>query len=61
VALEDSTNGLRAAAAAGMAVVAVPMAAFPPAPEAVALAAVTVDGVAAVTRQVVERAFATIR
>jgi HAD superfamily hydrolase (TIGR01509 family) len=57
VAVEDSSNGLRAAAAAGMAVVAVPMRAFPPAPDALALAAVTVDGIAAVTPAVVERAF----
>jgi HAD superfamily hydrolase (TIGR01509 family) len=61
VAVEDSTNGIRAAAAAGMAVVAVPMRAFPPAAQAVALAAVTVDGVAEVTPEVVERAFATNR
>jgi HAD superfamily hydrolase (TIGR01509 family) len=60
VAVEDSTNGLRSAAAAGMAVVAVPMRAFPPAPDALALAAVTVGGVAEVTPEVVERAFATI-
>jgi HAD superfamily hydrolase (TIGR01509 family) len=58
VAVEDSSNGLRAAAAAGMAVVAVPMRAFPPAPDALALAAVTVDGIAQVTPDVVERAFA---
>ena len=58
VAVEDSSNGIRSAAAAGMAVVAVPMRAFPPAPDALALAAVTVDGIAAVTPEVVERAFA---
>jgi HAD superfamily hydrolase (TIGR01509 family) len=56
-AIEDSSNGLRSAAAAGMAVVAVPMRAFPPAPDALSLAAVTVDGIAAVTPEVVERAF----
>jgi HAD superfamily hydrolase (TIGR01509 family) len=38
VAVEDSANGLRAAAAAGMAVVAVPNPHFPPGPEALALA-----------------------
>jgi HAD superfamily hydrolase (TIGR01509 family) len=38
VAIEDSTNGLLAAKAAGMRVVAVPNRAFPPAPEAVAQA-----------------------
>ena len=58
VAVEDSTNGLRSAAAAGMAVVAVPMRAFPPAPDALALAGVEVDGIANVTPDVVERAFA---
>jgi HAD superfamily hydrolase (TIGR01509 family) len=58
VAVVDSSNGLRSAAAAGMAVVAVPMRAFPPAPEALALAAVEVDGIAAVTPQTIERAFA---
>jgi HAD superfamily hydrolase (TIGR01509 family) len=57
VAVEDSSNGLRAAAAAGMVVVAVPMRAFPPAPDALALAAVTVDGIAEVTPEVVARAF----
>jgi HAD superfamily hydrolase (TIGR01509 family) len=60
VAVEDSSNGLRAAAAAGMAVVAVPMRAFPPAPDALALAAVEVNGIAEVTAEVVERAFAAI-
>jgi HAD superfamily hydrolase (TIGR01509 family) len=58
VAVEDSSNGLRSAAAAGMAVVAVPMRAFPPAADALALAAVTVDGIAAVTPEVVGEAWA---
>ena len=58
VGVEDSTNGIRAAAAAGMAVVAVPMRAFPPASDALALAAVTVDGIAEVTPAVVAAAFA---
>src|SRR5215218_1570925 len=58
VAVEDSSNGLRSAAAAGMAVVAVPMRAFPPAADALALAAVTVDGIAAVTPEVVVEAWA---
>ena len=57
VAVEDSSNGIRSAAAAGMAVVAVPMRAFPPARDALALAAVTVDGIADVTPEVVESAF----
>ena len=36
------------------------MRAFPPAADALALAAVTVDGIARVTAEVVERAFATV-
>jgi HAD superfamily hydrolase (TIGR01509 family) len=58
VAVEDSSNGLRSAAAAGMAVVAVPMRAFPPAPDALALANAEVDGIANVTPEVIEQAFA---
>ena len=57
VAIEDSSNGMRSAHAAGMVVVAVPMRAFPPAPDALALAAATVEGIADVTPAVVERAF----
>jgi HAD superfamily hydrolase (TIGR01509 family) len=55
VAVEDSSNGLRAAAAAGMAVIAVPNPHYPPEPDALALAAATVDGVAEVTPERVER------
>jgi HAD superfamily hydrolase (TIGR01509 family) len=54
-AVEDSSNGLRSAHAAGMVVIATPNRAFPPAPDALALAAVTVDGLAAVTPELVER------
>jgi HAD superfamily hydrolase (TIGR01509 family) len=42
-AIEDSTNGIRSARAAGMAVIAVPNKDFPPEPDAVALAAVVLD------------------
>ena len=49
VAIEDSTNGLRSAAAAGLRVVAVPHPAFPPAPDALDLAAVTVKALTDVT------------
>jgi HAD superfamily hydrolase (TIGR01509 family) len=42
-AVEDSTNGLRAAAAAGMLVVALPNREFPPAPDALALAALVLE------------------
>ena len=57
VAVEDSSNGMRSAHAAGMPVVAVPMRAFPPAADALELAAATVEGIADVTPAVVERAF----
>ena len=53
VAIEDSTNGLRAAAAAGMTVVAVPNPHFPPPPDALALAAATVPTPAGLTAELV--------
>lgn len=46
VAVEDSSNGLRSAAAAGMRVVAVPRPEYPPAPDALALASVVVTDLA---------------
>ena len=49
VAVEDSANGLRSAAAAGMTVVAVPNPHYPPPDDALRLAAVVVDTVAEVT------------
>jgi HAD superfamily hydrolase (TIGR01509 family) len=52
-AVEDSSNGLRSAHAAGMVVIATPNHAFPPAPDALALAAVVVDGIREVTPQLV--------
>jgi HAD superfamily hydrolase (TIGR01509 family) len=52
-AVEDSTNGLRAAHAAGMVVIATPNHAFPPAADALALAAVVVDGIQDVTPELV--------
>jgi HAD superfamily hydrolase (TIGR01509 family) len=54
-AVEDSSNGLRAAAAAGMRVVAVPNRAYPPAADALALAAVVLDEIGELTCSVVER------
>jgi HAD superfamily hydrolase (TIGR01509 family) len=42
VAVEDSANGIRAAAAAGMAVIAIPNPHYPPAADALALAAAAV-------------------
>jgi HAD superfamily hydrolase (TIGR01509 family) len=53
VAIEDSSNGLRSAAAAGMVAVAVPNRAYPPDPDALALAAASVEGVADVTPRLV--------
>jgi HAD superfamily hydrolase (TIGR01509 family) len=55
VAIEDSGNGLRAAAAAGMAVIAVPNPHYPPDKEALVLAAATVPTIAEVTVALVKR------
>lgn len=54
VAVEDSTNGLRSAVAAGMAVIAVPNPHYPPERDALDLAAATVATVAGVTPALVE-------
>jgi HAD superfamily hydrolase (TIGR01509 family) len=53
VAIGDSSNGLRAAAAAGLRVVAVPNAAFPPAEDALGLAAAVVRSLDDVTAELV--------
>src|SRR6185503_6155960 len=53
VAIEDSSNGLRAAAAAGMTVIAVPNPHYAPAPDALALAAAAVAIVGDVTPELV--------
>jgi HAD superfamily hydrolase (TIGR01509 family) len=50
-AIEDSSNGIRSAAAAGLAVIAVPNRAFPPADDALAMAARVLDDVGAVPEQ----------
>ncbi len=55
VAIEDSSNGLRSAAAAGMAVIAVPNPHYAPSPDALALAAARVTVVGEVTPELVER------
>jgi HAD superfamily hydrolase (TIGR01509 family) len=55
VAVEDSSNGLRAAAAARMAVIAVPNPHYPPDVDAVALAAATVPVVGDITPALVEK------
>jgi HAD superfamily hydrolase (TIGR01509 family) len=54
VAVEDSSNGLRSAAAAGMAVIAVPNPHYPPDGDALALAAVTVRSLEELTVEKVE-------
>ena len=53
VAVEDSSNGLRSAAAAGMTVIAVPNPHYPPAADALSLAAATVPVVGDVTPDLV--------
>ncbi|TMK98718.1 MAG: HAD family hydrolase, partial [Actinobacteria bacterium] len=53
VAIEDSSNGLRSAAAAGMAVVAIPNREFAPDPDALALAATVLDSIGELTVELV--------
>jgi HAD superfamily hydrolase (TIGR01509 family) len=55
-AIEDSTNGLRAAAAAGMLVVALPNRDFPPTRDSLALAAVVLDSLDELSPATFERA-----
>lgn len=57
--VEDSTNGIRAAVAAGMPVVAVPRPDYPASAEALASAAVGLDSLAELTPLAVERAATT--
>jgi HAD superfamily hydrolase (TIGR01509 family) len=57
VAVEDSSNGIRAAKAAGMRVVAVPHPLFPVAPDALASADLILGRIAAFTPEVVEGLF----
>ena len=52
-AVEDSTNGIRAAAAAGLAVIAIPNKEFPPPPEVVSLAREVLISIADLTVEVV--------
>jgi HAD superfamily hydrolase (TIGR01509 family) len=52
-AIEDSTNGILSAANAGMRVIAVPRPDYPPAPDALARAAVVLDSLAELTPRVV--------
>ena len=55
-AIEDSTNGLRAAASAGMLVVAFPNRDFPPEQDALALAAVTLNSLEELTPALLDAA-----
>ena len=55
-AVEDSSNGLRAGAAAGMLVIAVPNREFPPADDALALASLVVESVGDLTPELIEEA-----
>jgi HAD superfamily hydrolase (TIGR01509 family) len=56
VAVEDSSNGLRSAAAAGMTVIAVPSPDYPPTEDALALAGVQVKEIAQLTPALIDRA-----
>lgn len=53
-AVEDSSNGIRAAAAAGMQVIAVPRPEYPPAQDALAAAAVRLASIDELTPEVIE-------
>lgn len=61
VAIEDSSNGVRAAVAAGMAVIAVPNHHYPPDQDALALAAAVVETTGEVTPELVERVGQVVR
>jgi HAD superfamily hydrolase (TIGR01509 family) len=52
-AIEDSANGLRSAAAAGLVVVAVPHPRYPPGTEALSLATVVLPGLSGLTPEVI--------
>jgi beta-phosphoglucomutase-like phosphatase (HAD superfamily) len=52
-AIEDSTNGLRSARAAGMGLIAVPNRDFPPDPDALELADVVLDSLTELTPEVI--------
>jgi beta-phosphoglucomutase-like phosphatase (HAD superfamily) len=59
VAVEDSSNGLRSAAAAGLGVIAVPNMAFPPDDNALMLAGVVARSLDEISPQLVVAAAAT--
>jgi len=54
-AVEDSSNGLRSAAAAGLAVIAVPHGVYPPAPDAIEKASLVIDTLDELTVEAVEK------
>jgi HAD superfamily hydrolase (TIGR01509 family) len=54
-AVEDSSNGLRSAGAAGLAVVAVPHGVYPPAPDALAMASLVVSDLRELTVEAIDR------
>jgi HAD superfamily hydrolase (TIGR01509 family) len=54
-AVEDSSNGLRSAAAAGLAVIAVPHGVYPPAPDALEKASLVVGNLDELTVEAVEK------
>jgi beta-phosphoglucomutase-like phosphatase (HAD superfamily) len=54
--VEDSSNGLRAGAAAGMLVIAVPNRDFPPTDDSLALASLVVESVGELTPELIEDA-----
>jgi HAD superfamily hydrolase (TIGR01509 family) len=54
-AVEDSSNGLRSAAAAGLAVVAVPHGVYPPAPDALAGASLIVSDLSSLTVEAIDK------
>lgn len=53
-AIEDSHNGIRSAAAAGMRVIAIPNEHYPPDPESLAIADVVLESIAALTPAIVD-------
>ena len=57
VAVEDSSNGIRSAAAAGMAVIAFPNPHYPPDADALTLAAVVIESLDELTPELVEMAY----
>ncbi len=52
-AIEDSSNGLRAAAAAGLAVIAIPNLDFPPSPDALSLADLVLGSISGLTGHII--------